>query len=394
VKVVVAHNRYRSNVPSGENVVVDAEIAALTASGVEVVPFLRSSDEIEHFGVGDKVRTAVGPLISPAPQRELDRIITAERPDVLHVHNVYPLLGPSIIRTAHDRGLAIVHTVHNFRLDCVAGTYLRDGAICTDCSGHAIATPALQHGCYRGSRAQTVPMVASRTTHRRTWELVDRFVVLTSFHARFLQSLGVPDDRITIRANSVADPGAPTAPGRDVLFVGRLGHEKGVDVLLKAWASSTASTNGRRLRLVGDGDLREVATRAAASDPSIDVLGSLASDHVAAEMRAAGLIVIPSTCYEGFPVVLAEAASHGRGVMVSDHGGLGAIVEESFGIRVAPGLVTEWTAALDALDDGAVRQLGDGARAFYERALTPGAAISSLTAAYDAAITTRRASDA
>src|SRR5258705_1763563 len=101
MKVVIAHNRSSSAQPSGENVIVDAEIAQLRGAGVEVVPFLRSSDEIGSLPAAPKALLPIAPIWSPAAQRALVGIIPAERPDVLHLHNPYPPISPRILRTAH-----------------------------------------------------------------------------------------------------------------------------------------------------------------------------------------------------------------------------------------------------------------------------------------------------
>src|SRR5262245_27064718 len=137
MKVVVAHNRYSSAQPSGENTVVDAEIAQLAAAGVEVVPFLRSSDEIGSLPTVQKALLTVWPVVSPRAVKDLTALIHAEKPDILHLHNPYPLLSPWVIRTAHAHGLPVVQTVHNYRQVCAPGLYFRDGHICYDCRGRA-----------------------------------------------------------------------------------------------------------------------------------------------------------------------------------------------------------------------------------------------------------------
>src|SRR5215467_2643273 len=156
MKVVVAHNRYSSAQPSGENVMVDAEIAQLRAAGVEVVPFIRSSDEIASLPVTGKLLLPLSPVWAPGAQRELAAILRDHRPDVFHLHNPYPLLSPWVVRTAHAHGVPVVQTVHNYRHVCAAATFLRDGAVCRDCAGRRLAVPAVVHRCYRGSLPQSV----------------------------------------------------------------------------------------------------------------------------------------------------------------------------------------------------------------------------------------------
>src|SRR2546423_4370592 len=165
MKVLVAHNRYSSAQPSGENTVVDAEIAQLRGAGVEVVPFLRSSDEIGSLPLAQKAMLPLGPIIAPPAVKALKGLIKTERPDVLHLHNPYPLLSPWIVRTAQAHGLPVVQTVHNYRQVCANGLYFRDGHVCHDCRGRAVPLPPVVHACYRGSRAQSAPMATPPALH-------------------------------------------------------------------------------------------------------------------------------------------------------------------------------------------------------------------------------------
>jgi glycosyltransferase involved in cell wall biosynthesis len=209
VKVVVAHNRYREAQPSGENTIVDLEIAQLAAAGVEVLPFLRSSDEIPALPVTSKALLPVSPIYAPKAQRELSDLIEEHRPDVLHLHNPYPLLSPWVVRTAHRHGVPVVQTVHNYRQVCSSGLYFRDGHICQDCRGRALGVPAIVHSCYRGSRAQSAVMAATLAMHRPTWRSVDRYIALTAAVADHLREYGIGADRITVKPNSIPDPGPP-----------------------------------------------------------------------------------------------------------------------------------------------------------------------------------------
>ena len=173
MKVVIAHNRYVSANPSGENTVVDAEMVLLAEAGF-VLLFVRSSDEIAHLPPVRKAMLPVSPIYARPAQRESGALLARERPDVLHLHNPYLLLSPWVVRTAHAHRV-VVQTVHNFRHVCVAGVYFRDGHPCHDCLGKAVLYPAVQHACYRGSRAQSAVTATSLTAHRGTWRSVDRY---------------------------------------------------------------------------------------------------------------------------------------------------------------------------------------------------------------------------
>jgi hypothetical protein len=227
LKVLVVHNRYRSAMPSGENILVDTEVAMLRAAGVDVGTYLRDSDDIENFGSVARAGLALRPVISVPDVRRFRDRLRADRPDVVHLHNPYPLISPWIVRTAAAEGVPVVQSVHNLRHVCVNGLGFRDGQVCHDCVGHRLPWPAVVHGCYRGSRAQSTIMAAALATHRSTWPRVDRFLVCNPEMGDSLVSLGVPRARVVFKANAVTDPGpaSPPAPGCGFLLASRLSEE-------------------------------------------------------------------------------------------------------------------------------------------------------------------------
>ncbi|WP_327007320.1 glycosyltransferase family 4 protein [Dactylosporangium sp. NBC_01737] len=367
MKVVVAHNRYASGAPSGENVIVDAEIAQLSTAGVSVLPFLRSSDEIGTFSTAQKVLLPLSPIRNGDSQRALEKLIKAEKPDVLHLHNAYPLLSPWVVRTAHAHNVPVVHTVHNYRQVCAPGLYFRDGHICTECRGKAFALPAIQHACYRGSKAQSAVMAATLAVHRGTWRGVDRFVALTDRIAEHLRDFGIPDERITVKPNGIPDTGAATAPGEGFLYAARLSPEKGLELVLDAWRRHPDGALGP-LRIIGDGPLRPLAEAAAADRSDISYLGVLPNTEVRAQLGAAACVIAASTWHDVLPTIVLEALCAGRPVLVTDRGGLPFLAGDA-GWVVEP--------APDALADGLAKAHGEAAglapaaRRRYEEHFSP-----------------------
>ncbi|MGW5010685.1 glycosyltransferase family 4 protein [Micromonospora chalcea] len=325
MRIVVAHNRYREAQPSGENTIVDAEIAQLTAAGVEVLPFLRSSDEIPSMSKPAKALLPISPIWAPKAQHDLDRLLTEHRPDVLHLHNPYPLLSPWVVRTAHKRGVPVVQTVHNYRQVCSSGLYFRDGVICQDCRGRALGVPAIVHRCYRNSRAQSALMATTLAVHRPTWKSVDRYIALTTAVADHLRDYGIPDERIVVKPNAVPDPGTPAPVGNGFLFMGRLSPEKGLDLLLAAWRRHPVGALGP-LRIAGDGELRPLAEAAAAERPDVLYLGQLDRSGVRAALADSSVVLATSTWHDVLPTVIIEALASGRPVLGTALGGIPYLV--------------------------------------------------------------------
>jgi glycosyltransferase involved in cell wall biosynthesis len=384
MKVVIAHNRYSSAQPSGENVMVDEEISQLSAAGVTVVPFLRSSDEIEHMSPAGRALLPLSPIWAPGTQRELRELLARERPDVFHLHNPYPLLSPWVVRTAHEAGVPVVQTIHNYRHVCLAATFLRDGKICRDCVGKRVATPGIRYACYRGSRAQSTIMATTLAVHRGTWHSVDRFVALTDGIADYLREYGIPGERITIKPNAVSDPGpAPDMPGSGALFIGRLSAEKGLELLLSAWQRHPDGSLGP-LRIIGDGPQRDLASAAAASRADVEYIGGTDNAGVQRAIRAAALVIVPSTWEDVLPTVIIEALANGRPVLGTDLGGIpylvGARTDEPAGWVVEPTAEALAAALPTAMADASTR--GAAARARYLSTFSPAVVLDRLIDVY------------
>ena len=379
MKVVVAHNRYRSAQPSGENTIVEQELAQLADAGVRVLPFLRDSDDIDAMPAARKALLPVSPLYNASAQRELGALLAEHRPDVLHLHNPYPLLSPAVVRTAHRHGVPVVQTVHNYRQVCSPGLYFRDGHVCTDCKGRAIGWPGVRHSCYRGSRAQSAVMAVTLAAHRPTWRSVDRYIALTDAIAEHLRDYGIPPERIVVKPNSVPDPGPPDPPGEGFLFYGRLTPEKGLGLLLDAWRRHPDGSLGR-LRVAGDGQQRGLAEAAAAERADVEYLGPLDRDGVRAALRSAAVVVAASTWHDVLPTVGLEALAAGRPVLGTAMGGTPYLVGEAG--WVVPAEAGALAAALPAARDGAAA-LAPVARARYESTFHPDVVVRRLIQVYE-----------
>lgn len=166
--ILVVHNRYSSGQPSGENRVVDWEVDLLRSAYHRVEVFERRSDDIAAMPLREKAAVPLLVPWNPAVRKELTARLRASRPDVVHVHNVFPLLSPAVIAACADAGVPVVATLHNYTQVCPPGTLQRDGRPCTECVG-STPLPAVRHGCYRGSRLATVPLALSLSVNRRRW---------------------------------------------------------------------------------------------------------------------------------------------------------------------------------------------------------------------------------
>lgn len=380
MRVIIAHNFYRSGTPSGENAVVEFESRALREAGVEVVELFRHSDDIVA-GKISRARLAFSPVRSPDAVTELRRLIHTARPDVVHVHNLFPLLSPALLEEARRRGVPTVVTAHNHRFYCMAATLRRDGHACTECLTLRTPLPGMVHGCYRGSRVQSASMALALTRHRATLKRIERYIALSADIRDTLLRFGVPAERITIKPNTVDDPGEPSSPGQGVLYVGRLTEEKGVLLLLDAWRDGAEGSRGP-LMIAGDGPLREVVEVAAAARSDITYVGTVEPAQVHELMTTTGVVAMPSLWSEAFPRVAVEAMVRGRGVVTTPMGSLPEIVGD--GGWVVPATVSAWSDALTRLtsDRATVEATGRAARARFERRYARSVVMEQLIGVY------------
>ena len=327
--ILQVHNYYGSTAPSGENLVVDRERAMLEAAGHPVTTFTRHSDTIRNMGAWGKVLGGLSTPWNPVAAQALRDQARRDAPDIIHVHNTFPLISPAIFPALAGIAPRVI-TLHNYRPFCAAGIPMRHGTICTECLDSRSVSPALRHGCYRDSRAATAPLAASIALHRMrgTWHKdVDAFIVFSEFQRDKMIAAGLPAERIHIKPNFY--DGDPTVTPwahrqRDIVFVGRLTREKGVHSLIAAWRHWGA--DAPQLTLIGDGDDRAVLEKAAQGLP-VEFLGQRPAPEAIAAIAAARLLILPSEWFEGFPMVFGEAFAHGTPIAASHLGPLPALLE-------------------------------------------------------------------
>ncbi len=387
MKILWLHNHYQAW--GGESAAAEHEARLLAATpGVEVVQEAAHNDAISHMGWFDKLALPLRNAWSASSYRRIRELCREHRPDVVHAHNVWPLLSPSVFAAARAEGVPTVFTAHNFYLFCLNGVFFRDGAICTDCKG-SLPWSGLAHRCYRGLTGSATRFVGTGL-HRalRTFHRVDRILTPTEFARGQVLEQGFAPERVAAKWLSCADRGmsplpatSPTEPPRFVVAC-RLVREKGVRILLEACARAQRPW---RLLIAGDGPERAaLAKLAASSGDRAQMLGQLTPDRLAETMRAATAIVCPSEWFETFGLTAIEAFSLGRPVIASAIGALAEVVDDASGIRVPPGNADAFARAMDALaaDPARAQLLGNGARQRYLEHFTPQRDAERLLAVY------------
>ncbi|HKT24531.1 MAG TPA: glycosyltransferase family 4 protein [Terriglobales bacterium] len=308
-----------------------AEAEMLRSNGHDVVEYVRCNDEIREYGIWRRLTLGMRTVWAHDSLSDLRRILAHEKPDVVHMHNTFPLISPSAYYACREAGVPVVQTLHNYRLLCAAATLYRDGHVCEDCLTKS-AFHGIRHGCYRDSRIATAASEGMVWVHRllHTWsERVDKFIALTRFSRQKFTENGIAAHKIVVKPNALRlEPHYESNKlGKFVLFVGRLSAEKGLSTLLSAWAQLS---NRFPLRILGTGpqrgEIEVVLSQGALSNVRLE--GHLSRDATFAAMKEARMLVFPSEWYECFPTTLLESFASGVPVVAARIGAMTEIIDD------------------------------------------------------------------
>jgi glycosyltransferase involved in cell wall biosynthesis len=392
VKIALVHNTYL--IQGGEDVVFWQERDLLRTAGHEVIEYQKFNSEMQQYSTAQRL-TLIGRTVwSKDSHREFSELLQQHRPDIVHVHNTFPLISPSILWACHEQNVPVVHTLHNYRLFCPGANFIRDGKPCEDCT-HGSLWQSVAHGCYRESRSQTAAVALMLSVHRarKTWNTtVDRYIALTEFSRSKFVSNGIPADKVVVKPNCVdPDPGKRTGKGSYALFAGRVSREKGALTLLKAWQQLPRTIP---LRIMGDGPaLQEVQNQAREQGlTNITFIERQPREKVIEAMKGARFVIFPSELYENFPLTILESFACGVPVLASKLGAMQEIVEEGrTGMFFTPGdsaaLARAVTQAWERQDY--MKALGDRARQEFEQKYTSAINYRNLMNIYQQVIAER-----
>ncbi len=333
--VLIVHNYYQ--IPGGEDAVVANEKKLLEAHGHEVILYTRDNKEINEKTKFQKLFLPFSTIYNPRTSKDIKRIIRERKVDIVHVHNTLNLISPAIYYAARKCGIPVVQTIHNFRLLCPGATFYRDGKICEDCLNKGLGC-AVKHGCYRGSKAQTLICVISTALHRFT-KIYGKinYITLTEFNKnKLLQLKQINEDKVFVKPNFVE--AQDLNEKRDgFIFAGRLDELKGVRILIEAW--KLMGVDAPHLTIYGIGPLEEwCATQIKENNLNAEMNGFAPNELVKEFISKSQALILPTLWYEGFPMSIVEAYSVGTPVICSDIGNAGSVVEEGVsGWKFEPG---------------------------------------------------------
>jgi glycosyltransferase involved in cell wall biosynthesis len=390
MKIIVVHNQYQR--PGGEDVVFDQERQLLERAGHHVVVYGRSNWEVESYSGIRRLALARRTIWADDTRRDFAELLRREHPDLVHIHNTFVMISPSIYPACREVGVPVVQTLHNYRFFCPAATFFRNGHICEDCVEHSLWRSVL-HSCYRDSKATTAMMALTLAVHRwrHTWTAdIECYISLSQFSRDTFVRAGLPAEKIFVKPNFVdPDPGIGADGGDYAVFVGRLSPEKRVSTVLAAW---NRLGNRIPLLIIGGGPER-AQLEAEATQRGLTAVrfqGQLSREQTLAAIRGARVLVFTSEWYENFPVTIAESFACGVPVICSRLGAMQEIVEDGrTGLHFTPGnaqeLAEKITWAWNHPEE--VRLMGKEARHEYESKYTAERNYRILLEIYQRAVT-------
>lgn len=347
----------------------------LERAGHQVLTYRRSNDEIDTYSAVQRLLLPKTLVWASDSRREISKLLSQEKPQLVHVHNTFAMISPSIYSACHAARIPVVQTLHNYRLFCASGNFYRNGAACEDCVEHNLWR-GVRHNCYRQSRAATAAVAFALAVHRQrqTWNReITAFIALSEFARQRYINAGLMAEKVFVKPNFVhPDPGERRGDGQYALFVGRLVPEKGLRTLLRAWSLLREPIP---LSIVGDGPLRkELEAEAVRLKLSqVEFRGWLAGEQRQDAFEEARFLVFPSEAYEGFPLTIAEAFARGVPVVAARLGAAEEIVRhERTGLHFRSGNAEDlackvrwaWT------QRERLRTMGKEARQIYETTYT------------------------
>ena len=329
MRILIVHNFYARSAPSGENKVVEDEIQMLKNFGNEVETFFIFNDKIRELGIWGKLLASFSYIFNIRTLFQFRSKVKKFQPDIIHVHNIFPLISPSIFYFINIKK-PFFYTLHNYRLFCANALPYKSGKICTKCIDNNSVLPSLINSCYRNSFFSTLPISISIFIHNHilsTWKTkISGYIVFSEYQKNLILKTGINKDKVFIKTNftqPLLNKISWHNRSNYILYVGRLTDEKGINTLIDAWIQW--GFEAPELRVIGDGILME-SLKVKSKNRNIKFLGKLDNYNVQLQISNSKLLVIPSECIEGCPLSLLEAYAYGTPVAVSNIGPLPDLV--------------------------------------------------------------------
>lgn len=317
--MLIVHNNYGNY--SGEEAVVDKMAEMFRSHGHEVFFYRKTTEGVRESFCG-KIKGFFSGIYSPEGIKGMREALNKYKPDVVNVHNLYPFISPAALFECKKAGVLVIMTVHNFRLICPTGLFMRNGLPCETCLEKGSEWSCIKYNCEKSllkSVGYTLRNIIARKIAAYK-KCVDKFACITEFQKKKLIQAGFDEKKIVVIPNSIdiKHNNVPYTEGQYVAYIGRLSYEKGYDLLFEV------AKRNSDIKFCFAGAARDSVDCELPNN--IELKGYLKGSELDDFITNARFVVLPSRCYEGFPVAILEAAQHCKPTIGPDHGGFTEII--------------------------------------------------------------------
>ena len=368
MNILIVHNEYIYK--GGEETVINTESEILKSFGNNLFFYKRKSKEIEDMNIFQKIATFFGIIYSYKTYREVSKIIKEESIDVVHVHNIFPLISFSVYYAAKKNNCKLVQTLHNFRFLCPKGLLFRDGKICEDCLKNGLKC-AIKHNCYRESKLQTILLVLVLSIHKilGTFNKPDSYIVMTEFNKNIFRKY-LPEEKIEIRSqffkgNKIL---SDSCSHKNYVIISRLEDSKGIQIAINAFKE----LKDKELIIIGKGQCEKKYKDFIENNNinNIKMLGYKENNEVLEYLKNAKALILPSLWYEGYPMTIVESIAVGTPIIGSNIGNVNSIIKsEEIGITYQYDDYRELIKSVELLekDDNLYSKLLENAKKAFDK---------------------------
>jgi glycosyltransferase involved in cell wall biosynthesis len=395
LKILLVHNSHRSGSSSGDDVVFNKESELLERHGHHVIRNNPSNDEYDKSSIIRKLSIILQIPWSFSYYRKIKEIIRSEKPAIIHIHNFFPFISPSVYYSANSAKVPVIQTLHDFRHLCPMAFFMRTGKICEDCKDGNFFKSII-YGCFKGSKLQTIPVALMLKIHYllKTFQKKNNgYICLTESQKKIFLEASYDNNKLFVKPNFVEDSCETKEykTGNYAVFIGRLGEEKGIRTLITAWRELSDIP----LKIVGDGpDANKFKNLVKKLNiNNIEFLGYKPYKECMQILDNARFLIMPSIWYETFGLTIIEAFCHYKPVIASNLGAMADLIRDGkTGLLFALGNPDDLAQKVRQLwkDDDEVIRMGENARKEYEEKYTPEKNYKMLMNIYEKAINMHR----
>ncbi|MEI7451830.1 MAG: glycosyltransferase [Candidatus Falkowbacteria bacterium] len=310
-------------------------------------------------------------IYSLEAKRKFTKLVQDFRPDIIHIHNIYHQISPSILDVAKEYKIPVVMHVHDYKLVCPNYKLYTEGQVCYRCLGKKYCQ-ATMHKCFRGSFLASLLVSVEMYIHHKLLKIyennVSHYIAPSEFMAGTLNNFSYPINNLSILYNFIDAKFFNTkinfSPEEYLLYYGRLSDEKGIFTLIGAM--DRIENKKLKLLIVGDGPaLGKLKKESWALNlgKRVEFVGAKYGDELNDLISRAKAVVIPSVWLENMPFVLLESLALGKVVIASNIGGMPEIITDNKnGFLFKPGDERDLAKKIDNLDKVDLKNIAESAR--------------------------------